>query len=144
MPRTVVPPKPASKRAADAPAGGDQLPEKLVKYIPGETLAFFVPVAAALGSDRKGWLVAVTIVAAIGTVAYLWNSASSTPATERPLPHFYVLAVIAFAAWAIGTSPNIADLISVDDVVAGVILALAVFLVPLADGILNRVLGPDS
>ena len=143
MPRTVVPPRPAAKRAVGEP-GADQLPEKLVKYIPGETLAFFVPMAAALGEDRKAWLAAVLFVAALGTVGYLWNAASSAQANERPLPHFYVLAVVAFAGWAIGTSPNVANLISVDDVVAGVILALTVFLVPLADGVLNRVLKPKS
>ncbi len=143
MPRTVVPPRPVDQRAAESPAG-DQLPEKLVKYIPGETLAFFVPIAAALGTERDGWLVAVLIIAAIGTVAYLWNSANSLPPDERPLPHFYGLAVVALACWAIGTAPNVASLISVDDVVAGVILALAVFLIPLADGILNRVLGPKT
>lgn len=143
MPRTIVPPQ-RGGRLADKPVTGDQLPEKLVKYIPGETLAFVVPIVAALGTDREGWLIAVLIIAALGTPAYLWNSARSLPANERPLTHFYVLATIAFVGWAIGTCPSVADLISVDDVIAGVILALAVFLIPLSDGILNSVLGPKT
>jgi hypothetical protein len=76
MPRTVVPPQPA---AAGGAAGGaeDGLPEKLVKYVPAETLAFFVPVCAAVGTGHKGWLIAIIVVAAIGTLAYLWQAAPS-------------------------------------------------------------------
>lgn len=143
MPRTIVPPQRAAKQAGQ-PATGDTLPEKLVKYIPGETLAFTVPVAAALGSDHEVWLIAMLIVAALGTPAYLWNSATSLPADQRPLTHFYVLATVAFGCWAIGTCPSVANLISVDDVVAGVILAAAVFLVPLLDGVLTNLLGPKN
>jgi hypothetical protein len=143
MPRTIVPPQRAARQGEEG-ATGDQLPEKLVKYIPAETLAFVVPVTAALGSDREGWLIAILIIAALLTPAYLWNSARSLPANERPLTHFYVLAVLAFAGWAIGTCPSVADLISVDDVIAGVILALAVFLIPISDGILSDVLKPKN
>lgn len=39
MPRTVVPPA-ELRGARERPIGGDPLPERLVKYVPAETLAF--------------------------------------------------------------------------------------------------------
>ena len=65
MPRTVVPP--TRMRGRDSSAGGDSLPERLVKYVPAETLAFFVPVAALLGDDHRPWLIVALIVGVIGT-----------------------------------------------------------------------------
>lgn len=85
MPRTVVPPP---RPGAAAPAAGgaataeDGLPEKLVKYVPAETLAFFVPVCAAIGTAQEGWLIAAIIIALIGTPGYLWQAARI-----RPQPH---------------------------------------------------------
>jgi hypothetical protein len=145
MTRTVVPPP---RAVASGPGGrlrgatgGDDLPTKLVKYIPGETLAFFVPAAALIGSDRDGLLVAIAIVGTIGNVGWLWYSARPEPATKRPRTHFYVLSVIAFVVWALVTAPNLADLISLDEVAAAVLLMAGVFLIPLADGILNALGG---
>ena len=121
MPRTVVPPvrfrstrstrSPRSTRGAE-PAGGDSLPERLVKYVPAETLAFFVPIAAVLDDgNRRPWLITVLVVGVIGTAGYLWLAARKAGDDERPLPHFYVLACVAFVCWAIGTSAGVADLI---------------------------------
>jgi hypothetical protein len=137
----VVPPSPATTRRAGGGQDGDALPEKLVKYVPAETLAFFVPVAAALGTSRDGWLVAAIVVAALGTVGYLWQNAQQLKPTQRPLGHFYVLAVVAFCAWAVGTSGSVADLLGADDIVGSVLLGFAVFLIPLADGVLNTLQG---
>jgi len=72
--RTVVPP-PALRAGGDGLGAhaGDNLPEKLVKYVPAEALAFFVPAAAGLGSDRKIWLIVIFVVGLAGTIGYLWN-----------------------------------------------------------------------
>jgi beta-phosphoglucomutase-like phosphatase (HAD superfamily) len=137
MPRTVVPPKEAKYLDAGA-TQGDSVPEKLVKYIPGEALAFFVPVAAALGTKHNSVLVAAVVVGGIGTVGYLWVVARKLDATSRPLPHFYVLAVIAFAAWALATTASVQKLVGVDDTSAGVGLLFAVFLIPLTDSVCNE------
>jgi hypothetical protein len=118
-------------------AAGDTLPEKLVKYVPAETLAFFVPVAAGIGTERNALLIAVVVIGAIGTLAYLWWNGQSLPVKQRPLPHFFVLALIAYFCWAIATAPNVALLLGIDALIAGVILASAVFLIPVADSVLS-------
>ena len=51
-----------------------------------------------------------------------------------------LLACVAFVCWAIGTSAGVAALIGLDRVESGVVLGLAVFLIPLMDGVLNRLL----
>ena len=148
MARTVVPTQPALvppdgalEAAAEQPAvAGDGLPEKLVKYVPAETLAFFVPLAAAAGTERQGFLIALLVVGVIGTVAYLWYAARALPDGQRPLIHFYVLAPIAFLCWSIATAPNVADLIGIDSLIAAAILTGAVFLIPITDSILTWVL----
>lgn len=137
MPRTVVPP-PRMRGAAAAGGGGDSFPERLVKYVPAETLAFFVPVAALLGDGHRPLLIVAVVVGLIGTVGYLMQTAPSEP-DERPRIHYYVLACLAFLSWAIGTTPSVADLIHLDHTGAAFVLAVAVFLIPLADGVLNRV-----
>lgn len=142
MPRTVVPA--ASGRRTRGPTDrqgggqGDDLPTRLVKYVPAETLAFYVPAAAAIGATNDLLLVVVVAVGAVGTAGWLWYQASSLAAEERPLVHFYVLAVIAFLVWALATAPSLASLLRLDTVTTGIILAIGVFLIPLADGILER------
>lgn len=147
MPRTVVPPRRSASRAQGSEP--DDLPEKIAKYVPAETLALFVPATAALGTGHDSWLVATFVVAALGTPAYLWYSARNLTVDERPLIHFYVLSVVAFGCWAIATSSAVLSLIDrelfdIDQVVAGVILLLGTFTIPLADGILNVLSGRNS
>ena len=137
----VLPPEGALESVAEQPAvAGDGLPEKLVKYVPAETLAFFVPLAAAAGTDREGFLIALLVIGVIGTVAYLWYAARALPAGQRPLIHFYVLAPLAFLCWAIATAPNVADLIGIDSLIAAAILTGAVFLIPITDSIVTWLL----
>lgn len=146
MSRTVVPSpqtsglraKGTSQKEASTTEDGDGLSEKLVKYVPAETLAFFIPAAAAIDAARPGLLIAALIISALGTVGYLWLSSRSLPKNKQPLLHFYFLAIVAFACWALATGPNVAALVNVDDVVGGLILGAAVFLIPLADGVLER------
>ncbi|GAA1646917.1 hypothetical protein ACFQY4_16315 [Catellatospora bangladeshensis] len=142
MPRTVVPPVRFRSSGANSGVGGDGLPERLVKYVPAETLAFFVPLAAVIGPDRRPLLIALLCVGLAGTVGYLWLAGQKTAADERPLPHFYALAAVAYLCWALATSPHAAALLGLDQVEAGVVLTLAVFLVPLADELLVRLRRP--
>lgn len=157
MPRTVVPPPPsggaagAAPPAAAAPAGGapgaaaaaeappgDRLPDKLVKYVPAETLAFFVPISAAIGSGDEGWLIAVIAIAALGTLGYLWQAAPDRGSVQAPRIHFYVLAEIALVCWMLGTSGPAEKLVGISQSHGGILLGIAAFLVPVTDGVLNR------
>ncbi|WP_433222663.1 hypothetical protein ACQP00_24085 [Dactylosporangium sp. CS-047395] len=139
MPRTVVPPARFRDDGAP-PVGGDSFPERLVKYVPGETLAFFVPLAAFVGDGREMLLVVVVLAGLIGTVGYLWLAGQRAEEDERPLPHFYVLAAVAYLCWAAGTASNVADLAGLDAIAAAVVLGIAVFIVPLLDEVGNRLL----
>lgn len=138
MPRTVVPPVRLRGPAPGQAVGGDGLPERLVKYVPAETLAFFVPLAAGIGDKRDGLLLTVVGAGLAGTVGYLWTAGQRAKPDERPRAHFYPLAGVSFLCWALGTSPNVAALVRLDPVESAVALGLAVFLVPLLDDVLNR------
>ena len=126
---------------ADTAAGAaepepDGLPEKLVKYVPAETVAFFVAVSAAVGTQHEGWLIALFIIGALGTPAYLWAVAPSGSAA--PHPYFYALAIIAFVCWALGTSGSTQSLFGLSQNLGGVVLASAAFVIPLADSVLQK------
>lgn len=147
MPRTVVPAPRAIPTAGGAAGGAppdgtgnkDGLPEKLVKYVPAETLAFFVPISAAIGSSEEGTLIALIAIAAIGTPLYLWVAALKAPAGEKPRFYFYILAEIALACWLLGTSGPTQTLVGVSATLGGVILAAAAFLVPVTDEVIAQV-----
>ena len=114
----------------------DDYAGKLVKFVPAEVLAFFAPMAAAVQS-RKGLLIAATIVAFLATPAYLWYGAQKLPPQQQPLRHFYPLSAIAFLAWALGTS-SLGSLIGLDSIATSFMLGTSVFLIPLADGLLEK------
>lgn len=146
MPRTIIharagAPRPAGDKeqevtAEGPPAAKDSYPAKLVKYVPAEVLAFFVPIAAQVG-DRKGLLWLCLVVGLGGTVGYLWLLARQAKEVERPYPYFYVLAALAFLGWAIGTNEHVAALIGLSQAVGSVVLSLCVFIIPLLDNILS-------
>lgn len=140
MPRTVVPPQPATAPGAGGAAGDptDKLPEKLAKYVPAETLGFFVPISAVIGTGDEALLIAVIAVALVGTPAYLWMVAPNAPDPTRPRVFFYALAELALACWLVGTSGVTQHLVGVSDKAGGVILGCATFLIPIIDGVLNK------
>jgi hypothetical protein len=109
--------------------------DKLVKYIPGEVIGFYVLAYAyvQVGPDWAQWL--VLGLAVVGTPAYLFARSDST---NPPRWFYYVLAVLAFVGWALGTSSVGADLFGLPDFVSTLAVFLAVFLIPLADELLTR------
>lgn len=157
MPRTVVPPRPAigatdrvaegfgpefgTTAAAQPATAGDSLPEKFVKYVPAETIAFFVPTSAALGVGEQGWVIALILIALVGNPLYLYQVAPSGSgmSSAAPLLHFYLLADLAFLSWALGTSQQADAVFGISATEGGILLAVGVFLIPLVDGILNEV-----
>jgi hypothetical protein len=136
MPRTVVPPAGATAGGGGGTAG-DGLPEKLVKYVPAETIGFFVPVSAAVGTGNEGWLIAVVVVALLGTPAYLFQMAPETPAS-KPRAHYYVLAEIALVCWMLGTSSAVQSWVGISQTLGGVVLAIGTFAIPITDGVLTK------
>jgi len=136
MPRTVVPP--VVVRGERVSGSGDGLPERLVKYVPVETLAFFVPISAGIDGDRTRLLTLVLVAGVLGTVGYLWLGARTLKPEKRPLVTFYPLAAVAFLTWALSTSPAVAGLVHLDHTAAAVVFGIAVLLIPLADEVLTR------
>jgi hypothetical protein len=105
--------------------------------VPAEVVAVFAPLAAAVGS-RHGLLLVLAIVCLLATPAYLLLTALSQPAEKRPLPHYYLLAAVAFCAWAIGVSHDLDSVFGFDSVVVAFALGLTVVIVPAVDGLLAK------
>jgi len=142
MPRTIVYPR-AAKRAAAAGGSAsapDELSEKLLKYIPGEVIAFYVPIYALVPKEPAWGRWLILALAALGGLGYLIARADKT---APPRFYFYVLAVVAFLAWALGTSTVGTDLWALPDWVNRVAIPAAVFLVPMVDEVLTRLLETD-
>jgi uncharacterized membrane protein AbrB (regulator of aidB expression) len=152
MVRNVVYPSRLQARMSDKVAGvaadaedqqqPDDYGDKLVKYIPAEVIAFFLPayaLAAKLNnfSDRIGWL--LVGIAVLGTVGYLLVKADKT---KPPRWYFYLLAVLAFLGWAIGTTTEVAELFNLPqpELSGKLVVFVTVFFVPLVDGLLTRYL----
>jgi len=118
----------------------DGYPEKLTKYVPAEVLGFFAPWAANIDpAKHPNLLFGAAIIGLICTPIYLWLSARNLGPEQKPRPHFYALAAVSFLAWAITTS-RLGETLGLEPEVASLILAAAVFLLPLADAVLEEVL----
>jgi hypothetical protein len=142
MPRTIVyaTPRPrgdattrdAVKTNGDE-KGGDGYTERLSKYIPAEVLAAFLPLIG-LTDGQTGRLQIALLVGLAGTLIYLYMHArQETDASKRPRPFFYLLAAIAFVAWAVGTSEAVRGLLGWDATGAQFGLAIAAFSIPALD-----------
>lgn len=134
MQRTVL--HPARGVRATAAEDQDKYGDKLVKYVPAEVIAFFVPTYAIANEQEEWarWL--VLILGVIGTLGYLFvRSDASNPSRS----YFYTLAAVAFLAWAIGTSSVGSDLWGIEDWLSKITVTAAVFLVPMFDEVLTRI-----
>jgi hypothetical protein len=139
MPRTIVYAKPrpsGDTTTRDAVTtngdGGDGYTERLSKYIPAEVLAAFLPLIG-LTENQTGRLQIALLVGLAGTLVYLYIHARQTDASKRPRPFFYLLAAIAFVAWAVGTSDAVRGLFGWDETGAKFGLAIAAFSIPALD-----------
>jgi hypothetical protein len=142
MPRTIVyaRPRPSGDTSTrDAVTtngdgtGGDGYTERLSKYIPAEVLAAFLPLVG-LTDNQVGRLQIALVVGLAGTLIYLYiHARQETDATKRPRPFFYLLAAIAFVAWAAGTSEAARGLFGWDETGAKFGLAIAAFSIPALD-----------
>lgn len=122
---------------ADGAEGGDALPDKLVKYVPAEVLAFFVPTYANLPESAHSWAWAVFAVGLVGTVLYALATRLRDPGTIGPW-YYYVLCAVAFVGWAVSATTVGTDLFGIDHAITPAILSTTVLLVPLIDELVTR------
>lgn len=127
MPRTVVHPR--------AGKPGDSVLEKLAKYVPAETVAFYVPAYAIAKAHGSSICWAILTVGLIGTIIYLVAVADSA---NPPRWYFYLLSGIAFIVWAMATSSVEVDLFQWGEWVGELLLFVAVFLIPIIDKLITR------
>ncbi len=106
--------------------------DKLIKYVPAEVVAFFAP-AAALAGGNHALLVAALAAGVVGTPGYLWYQSRHLPPSRKPLPHFFVVATVAFVAWAVATSREMATVLHLTSTAVAFILAVTVLFIPLLD-----------
>ena len=117
-----------------AGSGTDSFPEKLVKYVPAEALAFYVPILQVNGvKSSSSALLLVTAAGLVGAIIYLVLASNRLPVSRRPKMWFYALAGLAFIAWALATVPELGAIFGLSTVISAVILPIAVFLIPAID-----------
>lgn len=119
----------------DQPGGTsarDDYQTRLVKYIPGESLAFYAPLSSMV-SENSAALVVATVIGVIGTILYLRQSARHLKDQEKPLPHYYVLSGFAFLIWAFSINQQFASLLGISSLWKSLFLACTIFLLPLVD-----------
>ena len=74
----------------------------------------------------------------IATPLYLWLRTRDLEAGQRHLAWYLALSTLAFAAWALGTSPASSELLGLSPRTGTLILTLAAFLVPLFDEVFDK------
>lgn len=146
----------------------DSYQAKLVKYIPAEVLAAFIPLVALadqISSGSKDFWIWMTIgIGAAAVFGYArWHASDVIPKQlaeargvtkedvlsqpdlhpelNRLTPNWYVyvLGLIAFGAWALATAAPVQKVVGLSQAECEYIVAAVTFLLPLADGMLSQV-----
>lgn len=123
----------------------DTYAERIVKFIPGEVLAFFVPASAAAVAGGAAAQLFILLVGLVGNVLYLRYAARRLPPGKQVLPHYFAISSWAFLIWAFATNAGLADVLpealafGVPNAVSlGLLLIATVFLAPAVDEELAR------
>ena len=132
------------RRNAAADLDADGYLERLAKYVPGEILAGFTPLAA-LSADRPALLTWISVIFLILTPIYLYITRQIQP-TGPPIKMraiMYLLSPASFVVWALNTSEPfrtmlagwepIAKIGKLDGTVASVVLVLGALIIPAID-----------
>jgi hypothetical protein len=114
---------------------GDSFKEKLLKYVPAEAVAFYVPAYAIAKDHGTAWCWTILIIGLVGTILYLLGTADSAKPAHW---YFYVLSGVAFLVWAVTTSSVEADLFKLEEWIAEILILIAVFLIPIIDNVVTR------
>lgn len=144
----------------------DRYATKLVKYIPAEVLAAFIPLVALAGKIESGsdiWIWITIGIGAIAVVGYFrwqetdvlegqlravhgpesddhWREKKLKGELKKRQPHsyFYFLALVAFGAWALATAAPVRAAVGLSPAESEYIVAAVTFILPLADATLNH------
>jgi hypothetical protein len=129
MSRQVV--KPSGERGIDG-GGGDAYMERLIKLIPGETVAMYLFLQGVIQSglsDQEGqlkiWLWVIIGILAAGNLFYLKNQQGVTDATQLSI------LTIAFFVWILSIGGPFVYFSWYQPFMGSVILGLFTFLVPM-------------
>ena len=121
------------RSSGDLQEASDGYAARLVKYIPGEALVVFLPLSSVPGI-KNGQLMLVTGGALLGAVVWAINrNARLEVALRQRWWLVGIYTVIAFGAWALGTSPNLDDLVGVAALTATIIMAIGAVVLPGVD-----------
>jgi hypothetical protein len=118
----------------------DGYQSKIAKFVPAEVLAAFIPWVATLDPakpDDQSVLRFAVVAGIIATPIVLAWSARNEPKSKRSEPHFYILAIVAFVTWAIGSQEGVQTWLGVDPRIAGISLGLFVLIVPAIDAAIS-------
>jgi hypothetical protein len=114
----------------------DSYRERLIKYIPVETIALFITVYGITYylSGTESWYPVVArwflILGVFGTVLYLWKGENIIDVVQLGI------SAIGFLIWAYALGViTVTSLPFYNAVIAGLLLAVYVFLAPLIDGV---------
>jgi len=127
----------------------DDYKAKLVKYIPAEVIGFYLPAYALVtksspivaDTDKPTAQIIVLVVSLLGLIGYLFiRSDKNSP----PRIYFYLLAGLAFLAWAIGTSSVGQDVFHIPEWWNELTVLAAVFLIPMLDEMITRLIATVS
>jgi hypothetical protein len=132
--------RPSAERQPVESADADDYLARLAKHVPAEALAVLLLLAGQLGSDSLGWRLAAVAFPCLMAVVLDRERRSRLGPELQPTGVVYDLFVIvAFAAWALGTTDLARDLIGIDQSEASfVVLAVAFGLGYFDDGIGER------
>lgn len=136
------PPAPGAETLAKATSPAEQTStdgylEKIAKYVPAELVTLTTLAFAALAPTGT-WVWVLVAGGAVANVLYLWGTAlQSRAATPMPRWYFYPLSALALVLWSIAIIGAVGSEIGISGSNAETektfVLALAAFLIPLAD-----------
>lgn len=103
---------------------------KLVKYVPVEGLAPFLPLAATVkDSDARLWITfAVALVVGLVLIGVQVRESS-----ERPRIWFWPFVLVSFAAWSVGASETFRTMLDVSEDAGGWFLGITAITLPALD-----------
>ena len=130
----------SSARLIRAGDGGDSYLNKLVKYVPVEGLAPFIPIATLAGdNDARLWITfGVTLVVGLALII-------AQARDENPRLWYWPFVVIAFFAWSVGASEEFRELLEASDTFGAWLLGLTAVALPALDSALETIFpGDDS
>jgi hypothetical protein len=134
MRRTVQAPSNRSLVRGSGADSGDSYLNKLVKYVPVEGLAPFIPIAAiAQGNDLLLWITFTTTL--IVGLALIIAQARG----EKTRAWYWPFVVVSFFAWSTGASEDFRALLGATDTFGAWLLGLTTVALPALDSALETV-----